>query len=128
MCRTAILTDYFKKIKVTNFALCDVAFFTLKNDVFCEMCKYKVICACRKITASQAFQENLKSEQHFVHICSTKCHPHLTVNVENVCRNCVHPLIKCGFHFTDFSETHSHLLNICGYLLCQIASEPNKEI
>jgi len=51
--RTAIHADYFKKIKVTNFALCDVAFFTLNNYVvFCEVCKYKFIYDCRKIKFS----------------------------------------------------------------------------
>jgi hypothetical protein len=75
-----------------------------------------------------AFQETLKSEHHFVHISYTKCHPNQTINVESVCRNCVHPISTYVFHFTDFSETHSHSVNICGYQLYQISSEPNKEI
>jgi len=33
MQRTDIHADYFKKSKVTNVALCDEAFFTLKNHV-----------------------------------------------------------------------------------------------
>jgi len=52
--RTALLTDYFNKTKVTNVALCAVTFFTLNNHVVCEMCKYKFIYVCRKITASHA--------------------------------------------------------------------------
>jgi len=52
--RTAINSDYFKKIRVTNVALCDVAFITLKILSSCGMCKYKFIYACRKITASHA--------------------------------------------------------------------------
>ena len=51
MHRSAILTDYFK-IKVTNVALCVVAFFTLKVLFSCGMCKCNLIYACRKITAS----------------------------------------------------------------------------
>ena len=41
---------------------------------------------------------------------------------------CVHPLTKYDFHCADFSETHSHSVNICGYLLYRIASEPDKEM
>jgi hypothetical protein len=52
--RTAVLTDYFKKIKVTNVALCDVTFFTLDNHVVCEMRKYNFVYVCRKITAFHA--------------------------------------------------------------------------
>ena len=51
MHRTAILTDYFK-IRVTNIALCVVAFFTLKFLFSCGMCKCYLIYACRKITPS----------------------------------------------------------------------------
>jgi len=49
--RTAILTDYIK-IRVTNVALCDVAFFALEVLCSCGMCKCNFIYACRKITAS----------------------------------------------------------------------------
>jgi len=47
----------------------------------------------------------------------------------NMCvASCVHPLIMCGFQCTDFSETHSQTVNICGYLLYQLTSEPDKEM
>jgi len=38
------------------------------------------------------------------------------------------PWSRMVFYCTDFSETHSHAVNICGYLLCQAASEPDKEM
>jgi len=52
--RTAIHADYFKKIRVTNVAFCDVAFLTIKILFSCGMYKCKFIYACRKITASHA--------------------------------------------------------------------------
>ena len=53
--------------------------------------------------------------------------------LKNKCGNFVQQFVynpwSCMlFHCTDLSETHSHSLNICGYHLCQIASEPDKEM
>ena len=127
MHRTTILTDYLKKFKVTNFALCDVAFFTLKNHVFCEMCKYKVFFACRKITASQDFQElsDLNSIcAYLLYQVSSKSNSKSGKCVQKLC----YLLIMCGFHCTDFSETYNHSVIIVGYFLFQISSEPDKEM
>jgi len=38
------------------------------------------------------------------------------------------PWSRMVLHCTDFSETHIHSVNICVYLLCQVASEPDKEM
>jgi hypothetical protein len=41
---------------------------------------------------------------------------------------CDTPWSSTVFHCTDFNETHRHSVNICGHLLYQIRSEPDKEI
>jgi hypothetical protein len=50
--RTAINSDYFKKISRTNVAFCDVAFFTLKNHVVCEMCNASAFIPVGKLQLS----------------------------------------------------------------------------
>ena len=70
MHRTAIHADYFKKIKVTNVALSDVAFFTLNNYVFFVKCvnTSSFMTVGKLQFPFTTFQESLKPEQHFVYI------------------------------------------------------------
>jgi len=84
--RTALLTDYFKKTKVTNVVLCDVTFFTLNNHVVCEMCKYKFIYMCRKITAFHATLFKQLSNIRTIFPCHLY---QMSYKLDNKCGKCV---------------------------------------
>jgi hypothetical protein len=38
------------------------------------------------------------------------------------------PLVKYGFHYADFQETHIHLINCYGHPLCQIVFKSEEKV